>query len=77
MGLLSADVFVFNPNSGADRIHDFQDGVDKLDVSGYGFTSASQMTIGTNNGQTYVDFGGGNYVYLQSIITITDDDFIF
>ena len=72
-----ADVFVFNPNSGADRIHDFQDGVDKLDVSGYGFTSASQMTIGTNNGQTYVDFGGGNYVYLQSIFTITDDDFIF
>ena len=72
-----ADVFVFNPNSGADNIHDFQDGIDRLDVSGYGFTSASDMTIGVNSGRTFIDFGGGNYVYLQSTFTITDDDFIF
>jgi len=72
-----ADVFVFNPNSGADRIHDFQDGIDKLDVSGYGFTSAADMTIGSVNGVTRIQFSAVDYVDLQSIVTITDDDFIF
>jgi VCBS repeat-containing protein len=72
-----ADVFVFNPNSGSDNIHDFQDGVDRLDVSGYGFTSAADMTIGTSGSQTYIQFSATDVVYLQSIFTITDDDFIF
>lgn len=60
------------------NIRDFQDGVDKLDVSGYGFTSAGDMTIGVWNGQkTFIQFSATDVVYLQGIFTITDDDFIF
>lgn len=49
------DVFVFNDieDMGLDRIKDWQDGRDKIDVSDYGFTEFSQvqdLATDTNNG---------------------------
>jgi hypothetical protein len=35
------------------------------------------MTIGVSGSQTYIQFSATDVVYLQSIFTITDDDFIF
>lgn len=75
---LGADIFVFEASSGADTITDFQQGLDRLDVSDLGYTGlgsgAGQLDYVTGN---VVDFGGGNQVTLANIIQLTAADFIF
>lgn len=93
-GGAGADTFVFSslldsrfPND-SDRITDFEVGIDKLDLSGLGFTGltddavteAGELRLEYSNGITYVrsdqvDFGfrlNGDYTD-----TLTDADFIF
>jgi len=79
------DVFVFNPgeteNSGNtgiyDVITDFQDGIDLIDFSAFGFTSTADFVI-TQPGDTVISIDGGNdQVHLTGVPTLTDDDFIF
>jgi serralysin len=78
-----ADTFVFKPGSGNDAIFDFRhvDG-DKVDVSAYGFTDISQLSISGfddgNNG-ALIDFGGGNTVVLCGVdpSTLVAADFKF
>ncbi len=80
------DTFVFQPGSGADTIYDFSSGGsrgdDLIDVSAYGYTSFSELTITNNNTATVtVNFGDGNSVavknYQNTSLTLTASDFIF
>jgi len=72
-----ADVFLFATGSGNDVIHDFQDGTDLIDVSGYGYTAVGDMTITVVGADTLIDFGGGNSVLVAGNIAIGAGDFIF
>ncbi|MCC0024429.1 MAG: cadherin domain-containing protein, partial [Hyphomicrobiaceae bacterium] len=44
-GGAGADVFVFSKNQQKNKILDFQDGVDKLDLSGFGFSSKAEAKL--------------------------------
>ena len=79
-----ADRFVFAPGSGTDEIHDFNNGADKIDVSAYGITSISGLSISTTALASYstVSFGGGNSVQVDGgavlgVTVLDSTDFIF
>ena len=72
-----ADTFVFKTASGVDEIMDFEDGTDRIDVSDYGFTQLSDMTLSVGATDTVVDFGGGNQVTIVGVTTLDATDFIF
>ena len=62
-GGAGADVFVFGPGDGANTIADFEDGVDLIDVTGYGaYSSIVQMAGGAK-----IVFADGAYVTLTGI----------
>jgi hypothetical protein len=78
----AGDKFVFGPNSGYDTIYDFvagDNGSDVLDVSAYGFTSMSDLTITQSGTNTSVQFDGSNTVTLYGVsaATLNTDDFLF
>ena len=58
------DAFQFFLNSGVDRILDFQNDIDQLEVSSaYGFASPAVIATATVSGaDVTLDFGGGNEV---------------
>ncbi|MEP4198366.1 MAG: sulfatase-like hydrolase/transferase [Aliishimia sp.] len=71
----SADVFVFAPaaqgHGGFDRIRDFENGLDQIDLSGFGFSSfaddvLSKATAQNQNADTVLDFGNGYFIYLEN-----------
>lgn len=79
-----ADVFVFNPGSGLDVIHDFETGQDRIDLTGYGVTDISELDI-TNefvNGewQAVIDLDGTaadvDEITLLGVDALSADDFI-
>ncbi|MBS7537765.1 calcium-binding protein [Ancylobacter lacus] len=82
------DTFVFEPNSGADTIYDFgqtagsSTGDDLIDVSAYGYTSFSGLSItGNGTASVVVNFGSGNSVTVQNkantALTLSASDFVF
>ena len=75
--IYGADTFVFNPNSGNDVIHDFQIGLDEIDVSGYGAASLADLTITDDGTNTTIAFDGSNSVVLDDVIGISEDVFVF
>ncbi len=70
-----ADTFVFNDNDGADRIADFEDGVDLLAIAGSTFDA---LSITDTIGGTSIDYGTGT-IELSGVDTtmLSADDFIF
>ncbi len=80
-GSSGADVFIINPGDGRDIISDFKHGVDRIDVSAFGFDSFQEdiadhmRTIG---GKTVLDFDDGGRILLLGVVPITLDagDFI-
>lgn len=72
-----ADVFVFTQDDGTDRITDFRDGVDLIEIQGAvgGF---DDLEISQSNGNAVVSFEGTDII-LVGIDTniLTDADFIF
>jgi len=79
-GGAGSDVFVFGPNSDQDSIDDFSSvGGDQIDVSGYGISSLSGLTISDDGVNTTIDFGGGNSVLLNNVLanSISAADFVF
>ena len=50
------DQFVFAPGNGSARVTDFEDGKDKVNLAGFGFTSASQA-------KTFAIQDGANVVF--------------
>ena len=74
-GGAGADTFVLATGDGANTIADFQDGVDLIDISGYGgaFSSIVQMAGGAK-----IVFADGGYAILTGVqaANLTADDFI-
>ncbi|UWP93936.1 hypothetical protein K3X13_15765 (plasmid) [Aliiroseovarius crassostreae] len=76
-GGADADVFVWNTtqSTGADRITDFQDGLDLLQMSGVSF---ADLTINSTADGALVSWSTGSVLLLDvEIANITADDFVF
>jgi Ca2+-binding RTX toxin-like protein len=76
------DKFIFGANSGVDVIKDFQNGVDKIYLTGIaGFDSLSDVFANQveNGTQLQIDLGGGNYILIDNYAhdQISYDDFVF
>lgn len=70
----SADTFVFNAGTGKDYVHDFEDGIDLIDLSSYDVTFDEVLAVtSTVNGSTVIDLsaldGGlaGDKIVLKSV----------
>ena len=74
-----ADTFVFS-DGGRDKIHDFQVGIDQIDVSAYGFANATEVFASAheNGGDTYIDLGDGDQIKIDDVLLaqLSDADFI-
>jgi Ca2+-binding RTX toxin-like protein len=82
-GGAGADTFVFGPNYDHDRVYWFEDGIDKLDLRGFGFADFGDFTqsVTTTPGQEAsgasnltVDFGNGDTLTIVGIGGLTQDD---
>ncbi len=60
-----ADTFIFGSSWGGDVIWDFENGTDRLDVSGAGITSFADLTIGTFGQFTTITAASGDIIYLR------------
>jgi Ca2+-binding RTX toxin-like protein len=74
------DTFVFERGTGGDVIGDFTIGVDKIELSAFGFGGYTQVhnSMHENNGTTAIDLGNGDFVVLVGVAmnTLTAADFI-
>ncbi|WP_439598267.1 calcium-binding protein [Falsiroseomonas sp.] len=77
------DFFVFDKGYGADRIGDFEDGIDRIDLRGTGLTFAQAGTVLDDMTQLgsdlVIDFGGGDQITMASMdmAQITAADFLW
>ena len=77
-----ADLFLFKAGNEIDRVRDFEDGIDHIDLSAFGYASkADAMSHATQTGWGTVkfDMGGGDIMYVEHMTLgtdFTDDDII-
>ena len=76
-GQAGADIFVFNPGDDVDRIADFEDELDRIDLRAFDFATpqeAMQMAV-ARNGHVVFDFGDGDRLVVENTILahVTDD----
>jgi Ca2+-binding RTX toxin-like protein len=79
-GGLGADTFVFGVDGSFDKIKDFQDGIDRIDLSAFGFAGVDDFTMTqSGSGDVYLDLGGGDIIKVDdvSLAQLTDADFLF
>ena len=64
-----ADRFVFDPGEGIDRVLDFENDVDLLDLSAYGLAdkAAFKALVTVEDGNLVVDLGGGAEVTIEGM----------
>ncbi|MHA1528836.1 MAG: calcium-binding protein [Alphaproteobacteria bacterium] len=80
-GDAGADTFVFS-DGGQDKIHDFEPGIDQIDVSAYAdaFADAAAVLASAHEegGDTFVDLGGGDIIKIDDIALaqLGEGDFI-
>ena len=70
IGSGGSDTFVFAPGDGADIVYDFENGIDMIDLSFYGFADFAaevQPQIRTINNKAVLEFGGGDRVVLNGV----------
>jgi serralysin len=78
-----SDVFEFTIDGGHDRISDFRNGQDKLDLTDQSYTSFAMLLafadVTQHGAGTRIDFGGGNRIDLDGVrlSQIDASDFIF
>ncbi len=74
-----ADTFVF-ADGGQDKIHDFEPGIDQIDVSAYGFADAAAVLASAfqEGDDTFIDLGGGDLIKIDDIALaqLSEGDFI-
>lgn len=79
-GESGADIFVFESGTGKDLIRDFQTGIDKIDLTGFGLTSYAdvQAHMLQNKHATVIDLGHGDMVVVQGVFNaeFSQGDFI-
>ena len=75
-----ADIFVFEAGTGRDLIRDFQTGIDKIDLTGFGLTSYAdvQAHMLQNKHATVIDLGHGDVLVVQGVFNadFSPSDFI-
>jgi Ca2+-binding RTX toxin-like protein len=75
-----ADVFVFEVGGDIDRVREFADGVDRIDVSDFGFASAADvLALASQTGnRVEIDLNGSDMIVLNnlSIADLDAGDFI-
>lgn len=80
-GGAGADVFVFDRDGSADSISDFQDGVDRLDVSDWGrIYTASALNITITGTGAVVSYGAESLTITKAggaALVLNDADFLF
>lgn len=80
-GGAGADVFVFDRDGSPDRIADFQDGIDRIDVSDWGrIYTAAALTITPTATGAIVSYGSETLTitkYGNAALVLTDADFVF
>ena len=69
------DVFVFEQGDGADSIRDFQNGLDRIDLSDFALASFSQVAaLGEDRPSGLrIDFGGGDRLFIDNFVLATFD----
>lgn len=75
-----ADIFVFNTGDGHDRISGFQDGLDKIDLSGTGFASFSELegAIHLRGHRAEITLGADQSIIVTGArLDLTEDDLLF
>ena len=77
----AVDCYIFDDDWGEDRIYEFDDGLDKIDMTGVtGLDDFSQLTVTDVAGGAAITFGGspGDVIYVVGITAdqITADDFL-
>ncbi|MEM7546496.1 MAG: calcium-binding protein [Pseudomonadota bacterium] len=80
-GGLGEDIFIFGVDGKLDRIQDFQDGVDRVDLSAFGLGGIDEaVRNAVQDGlDVLVDLGSGDVIKFHniSLLELTEDDFIF
>lgn len=80
-GGAGADVFVFDRDGSADEIADFQDGIDRLDVSDWGrMYTAQALNITITGTGAVISYGAETLTITKSgaaALVLTDADFVF
>ena len=78
-GGLGADTFVFSADGVRDKIHDFEDGLDKIDISAFNVANAAALSMSQAGLDVLIDLGGGDVIKVDdvSVAQLTDADFIF
>lgn len=76
-GGIGADDFVYAAGGGRDRIVDFQNNLDELDLRSFGFANAGKALAKASNvnGDTHFNFGNGNVLVVEDITkgALSDD----
>jgi Ca2+-binding RTX toxin-like protein len=64
-----ADTFVFERGTGGDVIGDFQTGIDKIQLTGLGFSSFAQLKTAfvENAGTTAINLGNGDFIIINGV----------
>ena len=79
-GGLGADTFVFGVDGVYDKIGDFEDGIDLIDISAFGFANAAAALANASQGIDFVwlDLGGGDVIQIDDVTIgqLSDADFI-
>lgn len=74
------DIFVFAPGDGWDRVKDFEDGIDRLDLTAFALADADAARALASDAATglRLDFGGGDVLFLDGMtkaqLDVTDLD---
>lgn len=78
LGGAGADTFLFvEPSAGVDRIFDFEDGVDLVDVSGWGVIDLADVTFG-GNAHASITYLDQRIVFRDLALTdLSEADFVF
>jgi len=71
------DTFTFDVNFGRDRIRDFSQADDLIDLRGTDVTAFEQLKVAIKGGATVVDTGTGTIVLQGFKGTLAADDFLF
>ena len=81
MGGAGSDRFIFASGNGDDIIHDFTDGEDLIDLTGFDLTGFSELTMRSDEAGVVIDLSGhgGGTILLDgaSMATMDETDFLF
>jgi len=73
-GGTGADIFVFKANSGNDTITDFEQGIDKIEITSTVIATTSAAVAAFSGG--ILDLGNGNTVEITGITSLNEGDFV-